>query len=103
MSHGFTWMLVHIGNCACKRTDIQHSWLILLSKVAHQMWCNHLFSHRNKTTERVVGLWVGGNREGGVGQNLKKWGRGRQYRGDYRLYYFSLHDGCHFTLSNLLM
>ena len=75
MSHGFTWMLVRIGNCACKRTGIHHSWLIL-SKVAHQMWCNHLFSHRNKTTERVVGLWVGGNREGRGWTKFEKVGKG---------------------------
>ena len=41
------------------------------------MWRDHPFSQRNKTTERAVGVGVGGNKEeggggGGVGQNLKK-------------------------------
>ena len=40
------------------------------------MWCNHPFSLRNKTTEKAVGVEVGGYREG-VGQNLKKGGGGR--------------------------
>ena len=35
------------------------------------MWGNQPFSQRNKTTERAVGLEVGGDREG-VEQNLKK-------------------------------
>ena len=54
---------------------------ISLSKITHQMWHNHPFSQRNKTTERAVGgegfklTWKGG----GVGQNLKK--RIWQYRG----------------------
>ena len=42
------------------------------------MWHNHPFSQRNKTTERAVGVGVGGKREwggGGIGQNLKKGGR----------------------------
>ena len=29
------------------------------------MWCNHPFSLRNKTTEKAVGMGVGGYREGG--------------------------------------
>ena len=28
------------------------------------MWSDHLFSQRNKTAERAVGLGVGGDREG---------------------------------------
>ena len=36
------------------------------------MWHDHPFSQRNKTTERVAGVEVGGDRKGGVGQNLKK-------------------------------
>ena len=35
--------------------------------MTHQMWCEHPFSQRNRTTERTVGVRVGGDR---------KWGRG---------------------------
>ena len=31
------------------------------------MWPDHLFSQRNKTAERAVGLGVGGDREGREG------------------------------------
>ena len=44
------------------------------SKIAHQMCCDHPFSQRNRTTERTVGVGVGGDREVGGGQNLKKSG-----------------------------
>ena len=45
------------------------------------MWCDHPFSQRKRTTERTLGVEVGGDREvgGGCGQNLKR--GGRQYRG----------------------
>ena len=43
------------------------------------MWHDHPFSQRNKTTERALGLWVGGNRKGGWTQFKKG---GRQYRWD---------------------
>ena len=29
--------------------------MMSLSKIAHQMWRDHPFSHRNKTTEKAVG------------------------------------------------
>ena len=52
--------------------------ILSLSKIAHQMWHDHPFSQRNRTTERSVGLQVGGDREmgggEGVGQNLEKGG-----------------------------
>ena len=36
------------------------------------MWRDHPFSQRNKTTERALGVGVGGDRKrGGGGQNLK--------------------------------
>ena len=54
--------------------------MISLSKIAHQMWLDHPFSQRKKTTESVVGVGVGGNREGGWTTFEK--GEGRQYRGD---------------------
>ena len=40
------------------------------------------FSQRNKATKRVVRVEVGGKCGwgGGVGQNLKRGGEGRQYR-----------------------
>ena len=43
--------------------------IILLSKIPHQMWRDHPLSQENKTTERAVGVGIGGNRERGeVGQ-----------------------------------
>ena len=48
--------------------------LLSLSKIAHQMWHDHPLSQRNRTTERTVGVGVGGDREVGGGQNLKKSG-----------------------------
>ena len=44
------------STCACS--------IISLSKKAHQMCWDHPFSQRNKTTERAVGVGVGGDREG---------------------------------------
>ena len=51
------------------RVDICRS-LISLSKIAHQMWHDHPFSQRSKTTETAVrwGLEVA-RKEKGVGQN----------------------------------
>ena len=47
--------------------------LISLSKIAHRMWHDHPFSQRNKTTERTVGLGVGGDSKvGGGGGGLDK-------------------------------
>ena len=40
---------------------------ISLSKIVHQMWHDHPFSQRNKTTERAVGEGLGEDRERGVG------------------------------------
>ena len=47
------------------------------------MWRDHPFIQRNRTIERTLGVGVGGDRElgEGDGQNLKKRGDGRQYRG----------------------
>ena len=36
-------------------------------KIAHQLWTDNTFSQRDKTTERTVGVEVGGDREGGKG------------------------------------
>ena len=61
---------------------IQSVHLFLLSnvgKTAHQLWCDHPFKKRNKTTEWALEVGFGANRKGEVGQNLKK--RGRQYMG----------------------
>ena len=44
------------------------------------MWCDHPFNQRNKTTEKVVGVGFGGDREGGGGQNLKREGVGNIIR-----------------------
>ena len=45
---------------------------ILLSKIAHQMWCDQPFSQRNMTTERTGEVGVGGDRE--VGDKILKRG-----------------------------
>ena len=39
--------------------------ILSLSKLAHQMWRDHSISQRNKTTERTVGVEIGGDREVG--------------------------------------
>ena len=36
------------------------------------MWCDHSFSQRTRQQKEEWGVGVGGNREGGVEQNLKK-------------------------------
>ena len=47
----------------------------------HQMWHDHPFSERNKTTEREMGVVVGDGRERGGGGVDKIWKRGsRKYR-----------------------
>ena len=38
------------------------------------MWCDHPFSQRNMTTERTVGVGVGGDKEFGV-RELDKIGK----------------------------
>ena len=53
--------------------------ILLLHKIAHQMWHDHPFSQRNMTTERALGMRVWGDREvGGVGKTWKR--EYRQYR-----------------------
>ena len=47
-----------------------------VSKIAHQMWHDHWFSQWKKTTERAVGVGVGGDRGGGVGKIWKRGGVG---------------------------
>ena len=57
------------------RLDIYRS-IISLSEKTHQMWHNHLFSQRNKTSKIAVGGGEGWRQqERGVGQNFKKWNR----------------------------
>ena len=58
--------LLHKTHIKVLRLDMCRS-IISLSKITHQMWCYHPFSQRNKTTERTVGVGVGGNRERGGG------------------------------------
>ena len=50
--------------------------VLSLSKIAHQMWCDHPFSQRNMTTEKTVGAGAGGDREVGVGGMWKKFEKG---------------------------
>ena len=46
--------------------------LTSLSKIAYQLWRDHLFSQRNKTTDRVMGVGVESDREDRESrQNLK--------------------------------
>ena len=42
------------------------------------MWPDHLFSQRNKTAERAVGLGVGGDREGRGGGGWTNFEEGGQ-------------------------
>ena len=42
------------------------------SKITYQMWCDHPFSQRNRTTERTVWVGVAGNREVEGGGNWTK-------------------------------
>ena len=46
------------------RLDMCRS-ILSLRKIAHQMWRDHPFSKRNRTTERTVGVRVRGDREVG--------------------------------------
>ena len=41
--------------------------IILLSKIINQMWCDHPFNHRIEAAKRAVG-----DGDWGVGQSLKK-------------------------------
>ena len=49
--------------------------ILSLSKIAHQMWHDHPFNQRNMTSERAVGLGVGGDPDMGArGPKFEKWG-----------------------------
>ena len=65
-------LLFYYLNPALPKIFFTYNHLISLSKMAHQMWHDHSFSQRNKTTEISVVVVVG-DREAsfGVGQNLK--------------------------------
>ena len=54
--------LLHKTRIKVLRLDMCTS--ISLSKIAHQMCCDHPFSQRNKITELAVGVEVGGHMEG---------------------------------------
>ena len=49
-----------------------YRFILSLSKIAHQMWRDNPFSHRNMTTEKTVEAGVGGDREVGVGGCVDK-------------------------------
>ena len=60
-----------------KSSDPSVVWLdmcIILSKIAHQMWCDHPSSQKNRTTERTAWTGVLGDRE--VGEGWKKFEKG---------------------------
>ena len=80
---------VFLNACIYAKQKINLTWpklprldMLSLSKIAHQMWRDHPFSQRNRTTERIVVVGAGGDRKVGGGwggaRDLKKWGR--QYR-----------------------
>ena len=79
-------ILLHKTHIKVLRIDMCKS-LILLSKMAHQMWGDHPFSQRNKITEREVGMrvgvdWKAGGKGvvGGLDKIWKRGGVGMQYR-----------------------
>ena len=82
-----TWILVakntHQGLSGTRvpRLDMFKS-ILSLSKIAHQMCCDHPFSQRNRKTERTVGVGVGGDKEVWGLDKTWKGGSGKQYRGD---------------------
>ena len=57
--------------------------MLSFRKIAHQMWHDHPFSQRNRTTERTVGVEVGGDREVGVTgwTKFEKGSGSKHYRG----------------------
>ena len=57
------------------RLDMCRS-IMSLSNIAHQMWHNHPFSQRNKTTERAVGLGVWMRQGKGIWTKFEKVGVG---------------------------
>ena len=52
--------------------------VLSLIKIAHQLWTDYTFSQRDKTTERTVGVEVGGDRgwRGGGWTEFEKVGVG---------------------------
>ena len=72
------------------------------------MWCDHPFNQRNKTTEKVVGVGFGGDREGGGGWTKFEKGGGRQYNKGVRtplatMSFFSNHVMNNTNLSTFVM
>ena len=61
----------HPSGTEIPRLEMSRS-ILSLSKIAHQMWCDHPFSQRNKTTERTGGVEETEKWEMGFGQNFKK-------------------------------
>ena len=66
--------LLHKTHIKVLRLDMCRS-IISLTKITHQMWRDHPFSQRNKTTERAVRLGAGGSKER-EGELSKIWKRG---------------------------
>ena len=46
--------------------------ILSISKITHQMWRDHPFSQRHRTTEWAIGMGVGGDRGVGGGGGLEK-------------------------------
>ena len=63
--------LLHITYIKVLRLDMSRS-IISLSKITHQMWRDHPFIQRNKTTERAVGWGLEVTGKGGLDKILKR-------------------------------
>ena len=63
--------LLHKTYTKVLRLDMSRS-IISLSKITHQMWRDHPFIQRNKTTERAVGWGLEVTGKGGLDKILKR-------------------------------
>ena len=61
----------HPSGTEIPRLEMSRS-ILSLSKIAHQMWCDHQFSQRNKATERTGGAEETGKWESRLDKILKR-------------------------------
>ena len=57
--------------CMCVK-QARHRSIISLSEITHQMWHNHPFRQRKKTSKIAVEVKVGGTRKDGLDKSLKR-------------------------------